>query len=127
MKLLLLFALCILSLCTWAQRDNNNTWRLNPEVLNRFKGNNDSLHNQMQNSFQRKGDPNNLLSSIHGNVATLPQDHMPCIVPDTKNIAAIPNVWKGVSVPYRSQSRPIPNPALPKDSIKYNALHPPTK
>jgi hypothetical protein len=42
-------------------------------------------------------------------VYALPQDNMPCIVPDTKDIAAIPNAWLRPSVPFRSA---IPNPGL---------------
>ena len=39
---------------------------------------------------------------------------MPCIVPDTKDIAAIPNAWKGaVKAPYKSNPPVIPNPSLP--------------
>lgn len=58
-------------------------------------------------------------------VHRLPQDNMPCIVPDTKNIAAMPNAWKGaVKVPYRSNPPQIPNPALPiiiqTDKLKNN-------
>lgn len=41
----------------------------------------------------------------------LPRDHMPCIVPDTKEIVKIPNAWKGATVRvYRGN---IPNPAEP--------------
>lgn len=45
-------------------------------------------------------------------IRTLPFDNMPCIVPNTKDIAAMPNAWKGkVRVPFRSQ---MPNPAQPR-------------
>lgn len=42
-------------------------------------------------------------------VYALPQDNMPCLVPDTKEIAAIPNAWGKLSVPFISN---IPNPGL---------------
>ena len=42
-------------------------------------------------------------------VYALPHDNMPCLVPDTKDIAAIPNVWRNPSVPFISN---IPNPGL---------------
>lgn len=46
-------------------------------------------------------------------VYKLPQDGMPCIVPDTKDIAAIPNAFKGTSaIPYTGNPPHIPNPAL---------------
>jgi hypothetical protein len=42
----------------------------------------------------------------------LPIDRMPCIVPDTKELAVIPNAWKApITLPY---SATIPNPALPR-------------
>ena len=47
-----------------------------------------------------------------GNIIYLPQDHMPCVKPNTKDIAAIPNAWKNVEVPFRPKLTPIPNPAL---------------
>jgi hypothetical protein len=123
MKLLMATALSVISFCSLAQQDNN-AWRMNPEILKRFKGNNDSLQKQMHNYFQKEGVPINLLSNMHGNVAILPQDRMPCIVPNTKDISPIPNAWSGVTVPYKSPVHPIPNPALPvpKQSFRYNTL-----
>ncbi len=51
----------------------------------------------------------NLKPGIH----FLPLDGMPCLVPDTKDIAVIPNVWKGkVGVPFIGNSPQIPNPFL---------------
>ena len=48
------------------------------------------------------------------NVALLPQDHMPCVVPDSASVALIPNAWSGAKVPFQPGFRAIPNPALPK-------------
>lgn len=42
-------------------------------------------------------------------VYALPQDNMPCLVPDIKDIAAIPNAWPRPKVPFKSA---IPNPGL---------------
>lgn len=44
----------------------------------------------------------------------LPQDGMPCIVPDTEGIAAMPNAAKVVKVPFRSQ---MPNAYKPKTEV----------
>ena len=41
----------------------------------------------------------------------LRQDRMPCIIPDTREIAPIPNAWKAVTMPFSGN---IPNPAVPK-------------
>lgn len=48
-------------------------------------------------------------------VYRLQQDGMPCIVPDTKDIAAMPNAFKGeAKVPFLAQPPRIPNAAAPK-------------
>lgn len=47
-------------------------------------------------------------------VYRLPQDGMPCIVPDSTKTANIPNAWKGpVKVPYKSNAPSIPNLSKP--------------
>ena len=44
----------------------------------------------------------------------LPQDNMPCIVPDSSKTVQIPNAWKGPKrVPYRSNPPRIPNLTKP--------------
>jgi hypothetical protein len=52
-----------------------------------------------------------LANRSKGSVRVLPQDKMPCIVPDTKDIAKIPNAWPGKIGPYKGS---IPNAAQPK-------------
>ncbi len=40
----------------------------------------------------------------------LPQDNMPCIVPDTTKLVNIPNVWKGsVTKPYKNSPPTVPD------------------
>jgi len=39
----------------------------------------------------------------------LPQHNMPCIVPDTKDIAHMPNAWVNVQILFKTT---IPNPGL---------------
>jgi hypothetical protein len=47
-------------------------------------------------------------------VYRLPQDNMPCIVPDSSKTVKIRNVWKGpLRIPYRSKPPRIPNPSKP--------------
>jgi hypothetical protein len=44
----------------------------------------------------------------------LPQDNMPCIVPDMNATVAIPNTWKGEKrLPFRGAPPQVPNPAKP--------------
>ena len=45
----------------------------------------------------------------------LKQDNMPCVVPDTKDIAAIPNAARTITVPFPTT---IPNPAQKETPIK---------
>ena len=63
-----------------------------------------------------------LLPGVH----RLPQDGMPCVVPDTKDIAAIPNFYNGkVSVPYAGNTPHIPNPSIDKiKSFQYRIMPP---
>ena len=126
MKLLLLSAFCVFSYCAFAQIPNKkNPWTMQiPDTLRSFKGNNsDVLRKQFQEYLQRRKLQNNLLANKQGSVVILPQDNMPCIVPDTNGIAKMPNAWSGTNLPYIPQYHPIPNPALPKtQSFKYNAL-----
>lgn len=123
MKLLLLFSFCFFSTCASAQVPNNkNPWTFRIDSLKNFKGNNADLHKQLQDYLQRKK-LQTPLANKQGNIIYLPQDHMPCLIPNTNGIAAMPNAWGGSSVPYRPQYHPIPNPALPEvQSFQYDAL-----
>ncbi len=49
---------------------------------------------------------------------------MPCIVPDTKGIAPMPNGWKGpVTIPFTPGGSAIPNPATPLvRKVSFSAL-----
>ncbi len=53
-----------------------------------------------------------LLKRKKPGVYRLPQDNMPCIVPDSTKTVQIPNAWKGpLRVPYKSNPPRIPNPS----------------
>ena len=58
-------------------------------------------------------------------VYSLPQDNMPCIVPDTSKTVKIPNAWKGrLRIPYKSNPPRIPNltkPWVPTPITSINA------
>jgi hypothetical protein len=52
-------------------------------------------------------------------VYRLPQDNMPCIVPDSAKTVRIPNVWKGpVKIPYKSKPPRIPNLSTRPEFLK---------
>lgn len=124
MKLLLLAAI-FFSVGAFAQVPKNNNPHILqlPDTLKKFKGNNGgALRKQFQEYLQRKQLQNNLLANKEGNIVFLPEDRMPCVVPDTTGIVKMPNAWNGATVPYRPQYHPIPNPSLPPLSFKYNAL-----
>lgn len=124
MKLLLVFALCVFSVCAFAQvpkKVNPYSFQL-PDTLKIFKGNKNTLQ-QPQEGWQGRITQNNLLANRKGNIALLPQDNMPCIVPDTSTVGKIPNAWSSVTSIYVAPVSPIPNPGLPKmQSFKWNAL-----
>jgi hypothetical protein len=123
MKLLLLSAFCIFSVCAFAQVPKNSNpyvYRL-PDTLKKFKGDNtEAFQKLLHDYFQKKQFQNNLLANKQGNIVILPQDHMPCVVPNTNELEKIPNAWGNVTTPYISPYHPIPNPALPKQSFNYN-------
>ena len=115
MKLLLLFAMCIFSTCVFAQlpkKINPHGFQL-PDTVKRFKGNENALQ-QLHDYWQRKQMQNNVRTDNNNSVVILPQDKMPCIVPDTTGISKMPNAWGATTLPYTPQFHPIPNPALPK-------------
>ena len=125
MKLLLLSAFCVLSVGVLAQvpkKTNPYSFQL-PDTLKRFKGSgNEAFEQLLHDYFQKKQSQNNLVGNKRGNIAILPQDHMPCLVPQIDMAAKIPNAWPEVTIPFTTPNNPIPNPALPKvQSLKMNA------
>ena len=51
-----------------------------------------------------------LLKNKRPGVYRLPQDNMPCIVPDSTKTVRMPNAWRGAKrVPYQSNRPRIPN------------------
>lgn len=120
MKLLLLFLFCVGSSVVFSQGNQNQ-----PSKVEGIK--NDDLSSQFQSYF-RKQEFSIQLPSNQNKVTALAQDNMPCVVPDTKAIAAIPNAWSNVTIPYQPKFHSIPNPVLPKvQSFHYNALSIPSK
>ena len=63
-------------------------------------------------------------SPVGNQVVTLPVDRMPCLVPDTRSMVAIPNSWGQVTVPYQQKSNPIPNPSQPPARLRYSVTDP---
>jgi hypothetical protein len=124
MKLLLLSAFCIFSVCLFAQlpkKTNPYSFHL-PDTLKKFKGNENAFQ-ELQEYWQKKQKQNNLATNKNGNIVILPQDHMPCVVPDTNVAAKIPNAWGSVTNIYVAPTNPIPNPGLPKtQSFKWNTI-----
>ena len=111
-RLLSLLFICLYAFAARAQNDTS--------YLQKFRENQAYLKKLQSNSWSalRKDttQPNRLFSLFNPKpgVYRLRQDNMPCIVPDTKDLAIIPNAWKGpVKVPFRGNSPRIPNPALP--------------
>lgn len=58
------------------------------------------------------------LQNAKPGVHCLLQDGMPCLVPDTKDIAAIPNAWKGkIIIPFTGNFPRIPNPVQRQKNV----------
>jgi len=126
MKPLLISVFCFFSFCVFGQvRDHENpsTMPFPDSLFKKFKGdNNEVLQQQLQHYLQLNKQQNQLLANKKGNVAFLPQDHMPCMVPDTNAIIPMPNAWSVIANPYHSPYNPIPNPALPTLSFKTDSF-----
>jgi hypothetical protein len=110
MKLLLIAASIFFGLGALAQSENSNLPKLLKEYQLRKQFNSrvqferpiykDSIIKKLKDFYSMKQKP-----GVH----YLPQDNMPCLVPDTNDIAAIPNAWPNTRIPFQSN---IPNPAL---------------
>jgi hypothetical protein len=109
MKLLLVSGFLIAGFSLFGQ-DQPLEFKVYPQL-------NDSVLNKL--NFNIKGSPNPGSYNLPGG--------MPCIVPDTKGIAPIPNGWKGpVAIPYTPVNPRIPNPAVPLlRKVSYNTFRNP--
>ncbi len=117
MKLLLTFVLCCVLTGAFAQAPRTKTpGKLHvPDTAQMFKGNDGRwLQKQLQVYMDCRKNSQVLLANRQGNIAFLPQDHMPCVVPDSTSVAIMPNAWSGAKVPFQPNFHPVPNPALPK-------------
>jgi hypothetical protein len=117
MKLLLTFVLCCVLTGAFAQVPKSKVpEKLQvPDSVRMFKGNDGrSLQKQLEVYPDGEKVSKSLLGNKQGDIAFLPQDHMPCVVPDSTSAAMMPNAWSGAKVPFQPGFRAIPNPALPK-------------
>lgn len=121
MKLLLLAAFSLCTILLFAQPGNKDEILKKYELLQKYQQGqykNDSLPDQFNQYFRRyKFDVT--LSSIKNSIISLPQDNMPCVVPDSARCANIPNAWSNLRVPFRSPYHPIPNPGLRQGKLKF--------
>lgn len=107
MKPLLLFLFSGFYICSSAQDfkvDVPNVMKQSDVVKRHYETgkpvDKDSLIKKFKDYFSMKEEPG---------IYYLPQDNMPCIVPGTKDLAAIPNAWPRAQIPFNST---IPNPGL---------------
>ena len=117
MKLLLTFVLCCVLTGAFAQvpKSKDPEKLPVPDSVQMFKGNDGrSLQKKLEVYLDGGKVSKSLLGNNQGNIAFLPQDHMPCVVPDSTSAAMMPNAWSGAKVPFQPGFRAIPNPALPK-------------
>ena len=124
MKLLIFSVFCFISFCCFSQVTGDSSIFKEFDLWKKYKGNNGlAIPVTPQEDLQQKELRYNLLANKQGDLVMLPQDHMPCVVPDTKDLALMPNFWAGVTIPYYPTNPAIPNPALPPLSFKYNDLN----
>ena len=102
MKLLLVFSLSACSFSVAAQVDQEEVLKNKMEELYRGGLDGEKLRRfstpQMPGGvYQQNLD---VIGSRKPGIYSLPQDRMPCIVPDTGNIVLIPNAFPNVSVPF---------------------------
>ena len=110
MKLPLLTALLIIGFSASSQTFEVDVPKVmkQSDILKLFK-NNTSPQKIQKDSLMEKFRVSVTGKKANPGIYYLPQDNMPCLVPDTKDIAAIPNAWPQAQVPFKSA---IPNPGL---------------
>lgn len=106
MRKLLVTILIAFSFFAKAQQPRSYKWEAidlfsgKPVVSSQPQIGKDSLIKLLNGYTIAKGSP--------AGVYQLPIDNMPCVVPDTKTITAMPNAWKGgITIPFSTR---IPNP-----------------
>jgi hypothetical protein len=108
MKALLLAAFVFFSLDAAAQQNGDSTMKKLREQLNQYQGkklNVSPLRPLLLDTFQLRNKSFTLPGKKPG-VYPLRQDRMPCIVPDTNALVAIPNAFGKPVLPFRTE---IPN------------------
>jgi hypothetical protein len=116
MKLLLLAAFAVFSISASSQTFKTDVQKLmkESELGKRF-------NSRLQ--FQRPIYKDSLIKDLKSFLSSekrgpgvyfLPQDNMPCLIPDTRDIAMMPNAWPSVQVPFKSA---IPNPGLKNKTL----------
>ncbi len=115
MKLLSLIGCCIFFTSAWAQTIKVDVLKnMNrPGVLKPFR-NNIFLEKIHQDTLIKKFQAPLVGKKIEPGIYYMPQDNMPCLVPDVRDLAAIPNGWPNVQLPFKSG---IPNPGLPQQPL----------
>ncbi len=109
MKLLALFAFCALSQTAVGQIDQDEIIKERMEELYRDGTEGGKVRRYSLPLKPGGGYGQNLESTgaRKPGIYALPQDRMPCIVPDTGSMVAIPNAFPTVSVPFKPAT--IPN------------------
>ena len=102
MKLLLVFSISACSFTAFAQVNQEEILKNKLEQL--YKGGVDTEKWRIQALPQPLGELyyQDALAQAprQPGIYSLPQDRMPCIVPDTRSIVSIPNAFPNVSVPF---------------------------
>ena len=111
-RLLSLLLSCFLLFEGFAQ--DEYVQKFDDDALNLLKTYKEKQHSTSINDSNIVLQNFGLLNGKKPGVYRLPQDNMPCIVPDSTKTVRIPNAWKGPKrIPYRSNPPRIPNLTKP--------------
>ncbi len=121
---LLLVTFCLLLFCKVSGQSTDRhsshfTLREKKNIAAQMPAQNDTMPNAWPpySRFRNQPEAFNLTKKSPG-VYSLRQDNMPCIVPDTKDVTEIPNLWRAAAgLPFKAT---IPNPAQPRSETELN-------
>jgi hypothetical protein len=108
MKVMLLVLISFITLESFSQIVTKDEFNRRVEALmKKYPGKMKAAPNSFK-TYPDQTMPINRFNTIKPGVYKLRQDNMPCIIPDTKDIVAIPNAFANVTIPFKTQ---MPNGA----------------
>lgn len=114
MKLLPLFFACVTSVVAHAQNNPGDFRKLKQQMAELNKPQGFSVGAVRPDTAKQLSDLAELWAKPAPGAYRLPQDNMPCLVPNPNATAPMPNAWQGESkLPFTAKPPRMPNPAKP--------------